>query len=203
MILSLQLYLLAVALFATFITLGFLVMRADLGRFDVAAAGFRSQLTVLARVLTLSGRSAFLTASLFFAVALFALMHWPVWIPVIVAGSQLVTQGLAELFKMYYGRVRPDYWLVGLDAGNSYPSGHAVTAVVFFGGWALVVAFGPLATTPKEALIALFCVWAAGIMWSRLALGAHYLTDVIGGALLGLSWVCALVGVLDHILLAV
>jgi membrane-associated phospholipid phosphatase len=27
-------------------------------------------------------------------------------------------------------------------------------------------------------------LWAAGVLWSRLALGAHYVTDLIGGLLL-------------------
>jgi membrane-associated phospholipid phosphatase len=43
----------------------------------------------------------------------------------------------------------------------------------------------------KIALVALLAFWIAGIGWSRLALGAHYPTDVIGGTLFGVAWACA------------
>jgi len=33
-------------------------------------------------------------------------------------------------------------------------------------------------------------VCAVAIPWSRLALGAHYATDVLGGLLLGAAWLC-------------
>jgi membrane-associated phospholipid phosphatase len=34
-------------------------------------------------------------------------------------------------------------------------------------------------------LAPLLALWACGVVWSRLALGAHYVTDLIGGLLLG------------------
>jgi membrane-associated phospholipid phosphatase len=32
----------------------------------------------------------------------------------------------------------------------------------------------------------LLALWGCGVIWSRLALGAHYVTDLVGGVLLGL-----------------
>jgi undecaprenyl-diphosphatase len=50
--------------------------------------------------------------------------------------------------------------------------------------------FGTQWRIGSEALLA-FCV--IGIPWSRVALGAHYVTDVAGGLLYGVAWLFAYV----------
>lgn len=184
-----------------FVALGELVMRRPALRVDSAAV-FHAHATPLARILADSGRWPFIAAVFVIVTTAFAVLHRGIWIPLILIVSQLITQALAELFKAHYRRVRPEYWIVGLDAGKSYPSGHAVTAVVFFCGWACVVAFSSLPALPKDALVVLLVAWAAGIGWSRLALGVHYLTDVAGGTLLGCAWLCAVLGAVEQAALA-
>jgi len=75
-----------------------------------------------------------------------------------------------------------------------------VTAVATYVGWAIVCGFSPFSIPIREALVAVFILWAIGIDWSRLALGAHYVTDVIGGTLLGFAWLCLLVGIFAQVL---
>ena len=188
----------ALALFALFVLLGLRVSKRPLSRTDERAIWFRGQLTPLALAFTLSGRAIALTAACAISVAIFAVLRLPLAIALIVAASQLLSQIVVELLKPLFGRMRPDYWLSGLDAGHSYPSGHATTAVVFFAGWACIVALGRLPQELKTALLVALAVWAAGIIWSRLALGAHYLTDVAGGVLFGAAWLCALFALVPH-----
>jgi membrane-associated phospholipid phosphatase len=38
-----------------------------------------------------------------------------------------------------------------------------------------------------------------GVGWSRVALAAHYASDVLGGALFGSAWMCALVALVLHL----
>jgi undecaprenyl-diphosphatase len=182
----------ACAFFAIFLVLGLRVSRRPLGALDALAAHLRGQMTPAALVFTISGRSIALIVMYAIAFIVFALTRLPFWIPVFLAGSQIVSQIVVELFKALYARVRPDYWLVGLEAGHSYPSGHACTAVVSFAGWALAIAIAQLPAPVKSVLVAAFLFWALGIVWSRLALGAHYLSDVAGGVLFGCAWLCAL-----------
>jgi membrane-associated phospholipid phosphatase len=49
-----------------------------------------------------------------------------------------------------------------------------------------------LAAFVKVVICGLLLLWIGGILWSRMALAAHYPTDVAGGALFGLAWVCVL-----------
>lgn len=189
----------ALTLFALFAILGIAVIARPLGVLDARAAKLRAQGTRFAIFFTMCGRSVPLTAGYAIAVAVYALARLPVWLPLVLAASQLVSQIVVELFKALYRRKRPDYWLAGLEAGHSYPSGHSTTAMVTFAAWAWVVAASALTPPLRIALATLLAVWALGIMWSRLALGAHYLSDVAGGALFGGAWLCALAGAVTRL----
>lgn len=141
--------------------------------------------------LTISGRGPALALWCALCLALSATLHASVRVALLIVGLQISSQIAAEVLKRIYARDRPDYWLLGLDPGGAYPSGHACTAVVFFCGWLAVVALSSLPLAAKVPLALLLATWAAGIAWSRLALGAHYLSDVVGGGLLGASWLLA------------
>ncbi len=188
------LFVIAAILVAACVALGAAICARPPGAWDARLARARGQATRLALAFTLSGRSRALLIGYAAAIAVYAAARLPLWIPLILALAQIASQTAVELLKKQYRRARPDYWLVGLDAGHSYPSGHATTAVVSFGGWALVAAHslhGPVGFMCAVIL----SLWAIGIVWSRLALGAHYLSDVVGGLLFGAGWLCALVAV--------
>lgn len=79
---------------------------------------------------------------------------------------------------------------VATAQGKSFPSGHSMTAMVAYG--ALLLVFLP--EIPRRwrvplTVAALVLVLAIG--GTRLALGVHYITDVIGGFVLGLAWLFA------------
>ncbi len=63
--------------------------------------------------------------------------------------------------------------------GFSFPSGHSENATVLFGG---------LATLYKNKIVRILCAVMIGlVMFSRLYLGAHYPTDVLGGFAVGIA----------------
>jgi undecaprenyl-diphosphatase len=93
--------------------------------------------------------------------------------------------------------MRPDYWLVRQEHDLSYPSGHSATAIVFFVPLVALVLVShvvPQAASLPIACALVLCVF--GIPWSRLVLGAHYPTDVLGGLLFGAGWLAASLAVL-------
>jgi len=91
--------------------------------------------------------------------------------------------------KALVGRVRPvvaDPIAYGM--GNSFPSGHTLGSTIVYGALTLVflsVARGKWRWWLVGA--AALLVFAIGV--SRLALGVHFLSDVIAGWLLGLAWI--------------
>jgi membrane-associated phospholipid phosphatase len=56
----------------------------------------------------------------------------------------------------------------------------------------------PLAPGAHVAASAIVAVFLAGIPWSRIALSAHYGTDVLGGLLFGAAWLCLMTVALRH-----
>lgn len=157
-------------------------------RLDIEAAAVRGDAVPLAIVFTALGRWPVVIALGAFAAILAESLHAGIAAVLILLAVQVVSQGTSTLLKLAFHRPRPDAWLHVLEPDFSYPSGHAVTAVVFFVGFALLVSYAPLPRPLASAIIALLAVCAVGILWSRLALSAHYTTDIIGGVLLGTAW---------------
>jgi undecaprenyl-diphosphatase len=197
-ILENQLLVVAADAFAAFFALGVVVMRLPHSRFDTRGDVFRGMATRVARVLTESGRGLWLTVVGVTILLIFVVMRWPLWIPLAVFASQLVSQALVEGAKRLYRRIRPRDWLVRDEHGFSYPSGHSATAVTFYGMWAVVIMYSPAPLAIRATMAGVIIVWAIGIAWSRLALSAHYATDVLGGLFFGAGWTCATLALLVY-----
>ncbi|MDQ6823232.1 MAG: phosphatase PAP2 family protein [Candidatus Eremiobacteraeota bacterium] len=193
-----KLWLASALCFAVVLALGAYVSRHANTRFDVESVAIRGQLPRLAYVFTESGRASALTIVGVGFILMSGFLRAGVLIPAAVLASQVVSQGAIEGLKAVFNRKRPDYWLIHNELGKSFPSGHASTAVVFYGTWAAIVAASSLPPTLKMILVVAFSTWAVGIVWSRLALGAHYLSDVFGGTIFGVAWLCSILALAHH-----
>ncbi len=102
---------------------------------------------------------------------------------VVLAGGEL----LNVILKLAFHRPRPEVAFVHLDT-YSFPSGHAMVSTATYGTLAYL-AWGRWRTTPSRLAVALgVVVLVALISFSRLYLGVHYLSDVLGGAAGGIFW---------------
>lgn len=70
--------------------------------------------------------------------------------------------------------------------GSSFPSGHAMTAVMFFGFLAVLLEVHVRSRPLRRLLIALTVFIALGICLSRVYLGNHFTSDIVGGIASGL-----------------
>lgn len=101
-----------------------------------------------------------------------------------VWGADLAALGIkaaVERPRPYLSIPDPEPLILGV-VGDSFPSGHAATS---FAGAATLVRFLPRSW-------AVLFVLATAIAFSRVYVGVHYPTDVVGGAILGLAVATAL-----------
>jgi undecaprenyl-diphosphatase len=110
---------------------------------------------------------------------------------VYLSATSLIGGLIDSAVKILVDRPRPSLEHPILTAhGKSFPSGHAMSSTVVYG--AILLTFLPaIPRKRRAALIVGYLFLIAAIGFSRLALGVHYLTDVLGGYTLGAAWLAA------------
>lgn len=108
----------------------------------------------------------------------------------------------ADVFQHFFARPRRLDWVVKHETAFSYPSSHAAIATGFYVLWAAMLYASDLPRAVRTVVPVLLVLLALGVCWSRLALGAHYLTDLFGGALLAAALVAAALAVVPVKVLA-
>lgn len=97
----------------------------------------------------------------------------------------------ADVLQHVFARPRRLDWIVKHETAFSYPSSHAAIATGFYALWGVMLYLSELRANTRKVVGTLLILLAVAICWARLALGAHYITDVVGGALLAVAIVAA------------
>ncbi len=116
------------------------------------------------------------------------------WRPLVKLAVALAgAVGLYDIVKPAVDRARPPSALwIGHYSGAAFPSGHAAQSVAFYAMLTLIVS--PGTSYGRKALLWSGAAAIALVVGaSRVYLGAHWLTDVLGGYALGAAWVSLLV----------
>lgn len=102
---------------------------------------------------------------------------------IIIFGGRL----MVELQKAVVGRPRP-----GVDphleavTSLSFPSGHSANSMITYLAIALLV---PVKQRNRAISVGIGLALAVQVGWSRVALGVHWPTDVLGGWSFGILWI--------------
>lgn len=114
------------------------------------------------------------------------------WIAAVV-GAWVLETGL----KMVFRRTRPEDALIDLPSSYSFPSGHALVSLVTYGMLAYLVWQAVKNGRARAVLVAAFVLVIVCIGFSRIYLGVHYFSDVMGGYAAGVTWLAAVVSGLE------
>lgn len=178
-------------LFIFVVALGYAVVSGWFRDFDLALShalnmqrGTETEWLILA-MQAISWIGGGLQRYIIVAILTIALWRWWGWGAALAMGlTTLVSAFTSEVLKAYFGRLRPDL-VPHLDFVDTaaYPSGHANNAAVVY---ILFIMLVPQARHVGWQVVAALLILVTGL--SRIMLGVHWPTDVIGGWMLGTAF---------------
>ena len=118
-----------------------------------------------------------------------------VWAIIQVIGGALIQQT-----KLFFGRPRPQYnGFFATEDSYSFPSGHALSAIVGYGMLAYVLVLVLPTRLLRSAAIIVCTLVALAIGFSRIYLGVHWFSDVMAGYALGFAWLLLAVSLIEDV----
>ena len=151
----------------------------------------------------MSGVTFFGTHNFFIPANLFLIFYFLVikkrsWFSIRIASIALSSLGMMFLLKALFHRKRPADPL-GKASGLSFPSGHAIMSVTFYGLLIYIISETIKDKKVKLPLIISLVIFIQLIGFSRVYLRAHYASDVAVGYITGLLWLLTSLEVLKKI----
>ena len=108
-----------------------------------------------------------------------------VLLTVTMVGALVLENGLKYSFQ----RVRPRPFFGSEPVTYSFPSGHALFSLCFYGGLAIAAARSVQSGAMKTGIWIATVLLVLAIGGTRIYLGVHYPSDVLGGYLVGIAWI--------------
>ncbi len=100
--------------------------------------------------------------------------------------------------KYIFSRPRPFEWMLVEETGYSFPSAHAMIAMAFYGLLIYLIWQTQIDKNKKIFLTVIMVTLIILIGISRIYLGVHYCTDIIGGFTLSLSYLIIVTSIIDY-----
>lgn len=114
----------------------------------------------------------------------------------IISLNLIIVHVLNVIIKMIIARPRPDMLRLVYETGYSFPSGHAMVATGFY-GFLIYIANKKIKNKALRRCITILLtllIFLIGI--SRIYLGVHYATDIIGAFIIGIIYLVIFINIL-------
>ena len=108
---------------------------------------------------------------------------------------------LNQLLKRILQRPRPTEFRIIEETGYSFPSGHSMVSMAFYGYLIYLIYRYVKNKYLKWGLIALLSLLICTIGISRIYLGVHYTSDVLGGFLISISYLIIYISAVNKLLI--
>lgn len=146
---------------------------------------------------TFLGTHEFLIPANLALIAYFLFIKKQKWYSIKIPAIALSSLGLMFLLKFAFHRERPLVPLLQEAKGLSFPSGHALMSVTFYGLLVYIIFKTIENKELKWTLISMLILLILIIGFSRIYLRVHYASDVIAGYCIGFLWLVFTVWLLN------
>ena len=174
------------------------IMKGDIIGYQMVSTFLISDFaTPIAKIITNFGGAIFLIAT---TVVLFMLIKNKK-IGIAIATNLVLVALLNQLLKNILQRPRPTEYRIIQETGYSFPSGHSMASMAFYGYLIYLIYKYVENKNTKWILIMLLSILICSIGISRIYLGVHYTSDVLGGFLISISYLVIYISAINKFLL--
>ncbi len=113
----------------------------------------------------------------------------------------VIVTGLNQLLKRILQRPRPTEYRIIEETGYSFPSGHSMISMAFYGYLIYLIYKYVKNKYVKWTSIVLLSILICSIGISRIYLGVHYTSDVLGGFLISISYLVIYISAVNKFLI--
>ncbi len=149
----------------------------------------RPILTEIMKVITFFGSAYFILSLTFLLITVIKNKK----IVLLIITNLILITSMNIILKNIVQRPRPEGYRLVEESGYSFPSGHSMVSVAFYGFLIYLILAKFKNKTLKIALSVLLGILVLLIAFSRIYLGVHYATDVLAGGLLSISYLVAFI----------
>lgn len=150
--------------------------------YNLITANMNDYITRIFKVITFLGSTKFITFLCVIFLVGFAILKKCQGI--LISSVMIISTMSNKLVKLLIRRERPEVLKLVVQGGFSYPSGHTMAAVSMYGILIYIVLKSNLNKKLKIILSILLGMIPILVGISRVYLGVHYVTDVLGGGIL-------------------
>ena len=149
--------------------------------------------------ITFLGKHQFLIPANLLLIIYFVFAAHQNWFSIRIITISLSSLVLMLLLKYLFQRKRPLSPLLKAARGLSFPSGHAIMAVTFYGLLLYILLHSIDKNWLKYLLTILLVLLILLIGYSRVYLRVHYASDVLAGYITGILWLLVSLDVLNRL----
>ena len=174
------------------------IMKGDIIGYKIISTFLISDFTTpIAKFITNFGGAIFL---IILTITLFILIkNKKIGLSIIL--NLIVITGLNQILKYILQRPRPTEHRLIEETGFSFPSGHSMVSMAFYGYLIYLIYKYVKNKDLKWISIVLLSILICSIGISRIYLGVHYTSDVLGGFLISLSYLIVYTLIVNRYLL--
>ena len=174
------------------------IMNGDIIGYKIISTFLISDFTIpIAKFITNFGGAIFLIV---LVIILFIVMKNKK-IGISIFSNLVIITALNQLLKRILQRPRPTEYRIIEETGYSFPSGHSMISMAFYGYLIYLIYKYVKNKYIKWISIVLLSILICAIGISRIYLGVHYTSDVLGGFLISISYLIIYISAVNKFLI--